>query len=381
MSRIVIAGGGLAGGLAALALARRRPEVELLVIDQGADFGGNHTWSFFDTDIPPDTRWVLDGIDAVRWTDHEIRFPRRRRTIPIGYNSIRSAALDAALKGSLRPAQYRLGTEIAGFGPTEVQLANGETIAADAVIDARGPGPMPGQQLGWQKFVGRLYRFPTPHKVARPIIMDATVPQHDGYRFVYYLPMSATQVLIEDTYYSAGAALDRDALRQRLEQAAAALGAGEPAVEDEEHGVLPVVMGGDFDALWPNSDPIPRLGLRGGFFHPTTSYSLPDAAANAAWLAAQTDYSAAALTTGLRARGAKMWRERGFYRLLNRMLFRAAEPDQSYRVLEHFYRLPPGPIARFYAGRLTAFDKLRVLTGKPPVPIGRALSAIFREAA
>ena len=121
--------------------------------------------------------------------------------------------------------------------------------------------------------------------------------------------------------------------------------------------------------------------MRGGFFHPTTSYSLPDAVANAAWLAERQDLSSPSLASGLRSRGQRLWGERGFYRLLNRMLFRAVDPDESYRVLEHFYRLPQGPIARFYAAGLTPLDKLRVLSGKPPVPIGRALSVIMRSAA
>jgi lycopene beta-cyclase len=58
------------------------------------------------------------------------------------------------------------------------------------------------------------------------------------------------------------------------------------------------------------------------------------------------------------------------------MLFRAADPPHRYRVLEHFYRLPEPVIARFYAGRSTMLDKMRILSGRPPVPIGRALSAL-----
>jgi lycopene beta-cyclase len=59
------------------------------------------------------------------------------------------------------------------------------------------------------------------------------------------------------------------------------------------------------------------------------------------------------------------------------MLYRAAEPTERYRVLEHFYRLPEALIGRFYAGRLTAWDKLKVLTGRPPVPVGKALAALL----
>jgi lycopene beta-cyclase len=62
--------------------------------------------------------------------------------------------------------------------------------------------------------------------------------------------------------------------------------------------------------------------------------------------------------------------------MLDTMLFKAAEPDERYKILERFYRLDPRLIGRFYAGRSTMLDKVRVLTGKPPVPLGRAVAAI-----
>jgi lycopene beta-cyclase len=58
------------------------------------------------------------------------------------------------------------------------------------------------------------------------------------------------------------------------------------------------------------------------------------------------------------------------------MLFRAAAPRLRYRVLEHFYRLDEELIGRFYAGRSTLFDKARILSGRPPVPLLRAAAAI-----
>jgi lycopene beta-cyclase len=63
------------------------------------------------------------------------------------------------------------------------------------------------------------------------------------------------------------------------------------------------------------------------------------------------------------------------------MLFRAAEPSARYRVLEHFYRLPEPLIGRFYADALTRPDKLRILSGRPPVPIGKALAALREKQA
>src|SRR5688572_32296500 len=40
-----------------------------------------------------------------------------------------------------------------------ILLGSGERIEADAVVDARGPGPAEALDLGWQKFVGREYRL------------------------------------------------------------------------------------------------------------------------------------------------------------------------------------------------------------------------------
>lgn len=380
MRRIIITGGGLAGCLAALALARRS-DVELILVEQQTSFGGQHIWSFFDTDVAPEHRWVVEELVEFHWTDHAVRFPRRSRTLGVGYNSISSTALDRAVRCRLKPDQYRLGATVREINAKHVVLANGERLEADAVIDARGKRSFGSLDLCWQKFVGRVCDFAAGHDVSRPVIMDATVEQLDGYRFLYFLPLSRSRLLIEDTYYSSKPALDVSLIEGRIDAAALRLRAGPFEAVEQERGVLPVVLDGEFDRFWPSQDTLPRLGVRGGFFHPTTGYSLPDAVVNAALLAKQRDLTPEGLARLTRKRAERLWHERAFYRLLNRMLFRAAEPGRSYEVLEHFYRLPEEVIARFYAARMTWLDKFRIVSGKPPVPIGRALMAIWRKAA
>lgn len=376
---LIIAGGGLAGGLAAVALAERRPDVRVLLIEQGPSFGGNHVWSFFDSDVDPVGRALLEPMVARRWPDHDVCFPQRRRRLELGYNSVRSELLDRVLRERLAGDQYRLGCTIEAVAGDHV-IAGGERIEADCVIDARGAQAAPGLDLAWQKFVGRTYRFPAAHKVIRPIIMDATVEQRDGYRFVYSLPFGPRELMIEDTFYSDGQGLDQAALAAGLDRMAATHGAAECV--GAETGVLPILLGGELEALWPrDAQPVARLGMRGGFFHPTTGYSLPDAVRNALLLCEQTDMRSEPLARLFRDQAERLWDGRRFFQMLNRMLFRAAEPDQRYRVLEHFYRLPLPTIARFYAARLTALDKVRILSGRPPVALGRALSVIRGKAA
>ncbi|MGZ8286310.1 MAG: lycopene beta-cyclase CrtY [Allosphingosinicella sp.] len=375
--RLIIAGGGLAGGLAALALAERRPDIDFLILEQGERFGGDHVWSFFDGDVAGPDRWLIEPLVGHRWSDHEVRFPHRRRTLGFGYNSVRSADLDSRIRSALAPERYRLGSRIAEIGPNHVILASGERYEAAAVIDARGAGPHPKLDLAWQKFVGLTCRFADDHGVARPVIMDSCVGQDDGYRFVYSLPFSTTLLLVEDTYYSTSPILDVPLVRGRVGSHLRRRGLEPAEILAQEAGVLPILLGGRLEDLWSASDPpVARLGLRGGFFHPTTGYSLPDAVRNAVLLTEQPEMTSAALHALFRQRAAALWHQRRFYQRLNRMLFRAAEPKRRYRILEHFYRLPEPLIARFYAGRLTALDKVRILSGRPPVPVGRAMAAL-----
>mgnify|MGYP000355578880 CR=1 FL=1 len=79
--------------------------------------------------------------------------------------------------------------------------------------------------------------------------------------------------------------------------------------------------------------------MRGAFFHPTTGYSLPEAVGLAEDLATHRHLSGPELHARTRRRSFRHWRRGGYYRLLNRMLFRAADPERRYRIFERFYRV------------------------------------------
>ncbi|MCJ7420745.1 lycopene beta-cyclase CrtY [Sphingomicrobium astaxanthinifaciens] len=373
---LIIAGGGLAGGLCALALAARRPERSILLVEREPRLGGNHVWSFFDSDVAAAERDLLAPLVVARWPRHAVRFPAHARGFAEGYNSITSARLDRVLRAAL--GDRIIEGEVTRIGPDHVVLADGRRLDARATLDARGlGGPPEGLDCGYQKFVGQMLRVPGGHGLAEPVIMDATVDQAQGYRFVYCLPFEEEQVFVEDTYYRLDPDLDRDRLAARIADYAAAQGWVGAVVEQEEQGVLPVVTGGRWDRFWPEDDPVARAGVRAGLFHQLTSYSLPEAARFARWLARQPALDGTALAQATRKAATRHWRASRFERMLARMLFHAADPPERYRVLERFYRLPAGLIARFYAGNTTLADKVRILAGKPPVRISRALEALI----
>jgi lycopene beta-cyclase len=373
---VIFAGGGLAATLAAYRLKARRADVRLLIVEAGERLGGNHTWSCHAGDLTPgQTHWMAPFVIR-RWPGQMVRFPRFTRRLAAAYQSVSSEKLHQVASAALAGA-VRLTTRIAGLERGAVTLDGGERLTAPCIIDGRGPAPTGTLALGFQKFIGLELRLASPHGEHLPVIMDATVSQDDGYRFVYTLPFAADRILIEDTYYADGPDLEPAALTRKIEDYAAARGWRIAEILRQETGTLPILLGGDIDAFWREAgDEVARIGLRACLFHPTTGYSLPDAVAIADALAALPELTTACAASLTQGASRQLWRERGFYRMLNRMLFLAAQPHKRYEIMQRFYSLPEPLIERFYRAASTHADKARILIGRPPVSIFRALAQI-----
>lgn len=372
---LILVGGGLANGLIALRLIQARPGLRLLMLESASRPGGNHTWSFHDGDLTQAQHAWLAPLVGRRWPRHRVIFPHRERLLNGGYASIFSRdfahMLDEALGDSLW-----VDTRVARLSPERVELEDGRVLHANAVIDGRGPADSAHLTLGHQAFLGREVRLDAPHGLDEPILMDASVPQQDGYRFVYLLPFSRDTLLIEDTHYVDRPAADAARLREHIDAYARDRGWRIVDTLREESGVLPIILAGDFDAFWQTARGQPRSGLRAGLFHPTTGYSLPQAMGLAERIAELGKLDARSLFQAIHAFAAREWHRQGYFRLLNRMLFLAGRPERRWQIMQRFYGLPEPLIERFYAGRLTRADKARILMGKPPVPLGEALKAV-----
>ena len=279
-AHVALAGGGLANCLIALRLCQRRPDVRLTLIEAHDRLGGNHLWSFHDSDLTADQRREMEALVVARWPHQEVRFPSLERRLDTGYNSIRSPRLAEVVGETLAAAGHRvlLGATITDLDARSVTLADGERLEAELVLDGRGARPSQHLSLAYQKFVGLHLELDRPHELDGPILMDATVEQRDGYRFLYTLPLGDRRLLVEDTRYADEPDLDHDELRTEIRDYATTAGWGPREVVHEEHGVLPIVLGGDVRRYWSEAPPgVPSVGLRALLFHPTTGYSLPEA--------------------------------------------------------------------------------------------------------
>ncbi len=363
---LALVGGGLQNGLIALAVRHARPDARITLIERGAHVGGNHTWCFHADDVADTSTPWLDPLVVTRWPGYDVAFPAHSRRLASPYSCVTSDRLAACVEGAVAVPGSELLVETSVVAATAdrvvVRARGGDTreLAARVVIDARGPDEASQTGCGWQKFLGQELVLATPHDLDRPILMDATVTQLDGFRFIYVLPLAPQRVLVEDTCFSDRAYLDVAELRMRIARYATDRGWTVTAIAREEVGVLPLP--------WSYELPAPArplvAGYAGGWFHPVTGYSFPIAARLAAFLAPRIpdDVFGAALADLARAHA----RQLEFALRLNWMLFKWFAPEDRHHVLERFYRLPEAVIRRFYALTTTPLDRARIVMGRPP---------------
>jgi lycopene beta-cyclase len=383
---ILFAGGGLSSVLSALAILRRWPTCRLLIVEQGDTLGAEHTWSFHHSDLTDAQHQHLAPFIVKSWAGQSVRFPGFQRTLDVPYHTISSQRLHAVAMETLGE-HVRLGVSVNDLDREGMTLSHGERIEGACVFDGRGPQPTEHLALAFQSFVGLDLELKAPHGLTAPVIMDATVEQLDGYRFVYLLPYDERRVLVEDTYYTPSSGLDVPTVRARARTYAEQQGWQVAREVSVETGVLPLMLGGDIESFYADhvDGPVP-IGLRAALFHSVTGYSLPNAVRLAdviadAFSARGTQIHTRDLREVVLAHGRTHWRQQAYYRVLNRMLFLAANGEERRGIFERFYGLSTALIQRFYAGQSSAWDKMRILVGKPPIPIVAAMRVLPPSAA
>lgn len=362
----LLVGGGLQNGLIAWLLLQRDPAAKVALIEAGDCIGGNHTWSYHATDVPEHVQELVASLAQHVWDEYQVHFPGIIRHVHLGYRTLHSSHLDRLLQlqfSSAPNARLFLSSPVAEVHANRVVLASGTELFGRTVIDARGPVPdaSPKARAGYQKFVGLELSLGAPSRTRTPILMDACVPQEDGFRFFYVLPLGPDRVLIEDTRFSEDPTLDQATLAQGILQYARARGYVVDEVLRRESGVLPMpyVSRG----AWSLTMPL-VAGYGGGFMHPATGYSFPVAlrvALHVAECAPESPLGAG--WDQLLRRHRTQYR---FATFLNRLLFTAYSPEDRYHIFQQFYQQPDAAIARFYRLELERTDMARMFTGAPP---------------
>ena len=377
----IFVGGGLANGLLAYWLRQKFPEKKMLLLEQGEALGGNHTWSFHDGDLTREQFKLIEPFISKTWTGYSVKFPKHSRRLNSPYHSIKS---DEFHEKIMNHVDVQLETRVVGVAPHNVTGKNGEQWSARCVFDGRGFPVFDPQMVGFQKFFGLDVMFSEPHGLTEPILMDATCPQLNDFRFFYCLPWDEKRMLVEDTRYSDTADLNSDAFHAEIKKYCEKKGWKIEKVLREEVGSLPIPLRANYlpsDKGMPDSwilRLVSCVGVRGGFFHSTTGYSLPETVRlieQIINLEPDHDRIFPLVVGSARKVAGRQW----FFRLLNRLLFQGCEPNLRYRILEFFYRRPRGVIRRFYSGKMWPTDYILMFLGVPPIKVRDAMGCLLHN--
>lgn len=356
---LLIAGGGVSASLAALAMARLRPEVPILLVPEGEELGGNRTLLLFDEGLSDEERELVAPLIADSWDSVYTAFPDKSRKLKLTCHAITPEQIEAAVREALRPDQIRMEDKIVAVRDTSLLLQGGETILGQGAVDARLWAHQTTLELGWRRSFGWLCEFAAPHRVDRPVLVDATTSEGKLCSFFSLIPFGQTRLLVDRIEYGAGSEIDTAAAGRAIADYVAARGWKGAAAERQEGGAVPVAMGGDFQAYWRiGGARVAKLGARGGFFHPATGSPLPDAIRTALLLARQRDFSGAALHDLFEAEATSLWKKREFYRGFNRLVLRSG---RGCAPLAGLFSLDTAVIGRFEADQLGLFDRRKVM--------------------
>ena len=356
---VLIAGGGVAGCLAALALARRRPDVPVMLVEERKKLGGNRFHHLFEGELGDEEKMLLEPIAEHRWPGFYTSFPGKTRNLKGALIGFGPDALHRATLEALGPKNLKLGTKIVAVRDDALVLDGGVTIKADGAIDARGAANLSMLELLWETRIERQIRLAAPHRLDRPVLIDATVDQGVGFSFVQTFPLDETRLRVAKVLVSERAQPD-EAAEGRLDHYIALRGWKPAKVESQSALAQPLPFGGDFASFWRiGGARVAKLGLRGGFYQPATGRTVADAARSGLLLAAQSDFSVAALHDLFEEEARQLWRRREFQRGVNAALADAS-PEARRGIMAGIYELDPGLISRFHADSLGLLDRRRV---------------------
>ena len=371
---LAIIGGGLSGGLIALAVRLAQPERRVILIEAAPALGGNHLWSFIDSDVDDKAKALLTPLVNYGWREFQVVFPQYKRALPHSFYSIRSDRFDQTLRAAMPNESILTGRRAIGVSSDGVVLEDGTMIAARGVVDARGPADLSLLDLHYRKFVGYELTLDGPHSVRRATLIDAAADPAEGFQYMMMLPIESDRLFIEDVRYEGYADLDMADHGQRIVNHAARFGWRIRSSARGQAGIIPVALGGNFEDYWNSGgEGVAKVGLRAALFHPVSGNTLADAARTAWMIAEADDWSGAALHKMLHAHAAKSWAKRAYYRRFAEEMLRNRPAARGYEMLEALYKLDSDLIARFHGMQLGFADRLALSVGDGPMPLGALL--------
>lgn len=275
----ILAGAGAAGLLVAYRMLRH-PDMQtkrVLLIDREAKTSDDRTWCYWEQGAGLFDDILHDSWDRIIVADDKGQM--QREISPYRYKMLRSSKFYAFIRNALAdsPRFDTLEAEIMGISTHTahalVRTSVGDFEAEKVLDSTTSPVDLSAQDkypLLQQHFVGHFVRS------ARPVfdpevatMMDFSIDQKGNTRFMYVLPTSENEALVEYTLFSKEL-LPMAEYEQAIEAYLVRLGVGDYEVVERERGSIPMCS----YPLWKHDTAHHyRIGTAGGWTKASTGYT------------------------------------------------------------------------------------------------------------
>ncbi|MCH1480805.1 MAG: lycopene cyclase family protein [Candidatus Poseidoniaceae archaeon] len=248
----------IGNGCAALSLAAKAeqlPDYNLTLIrPNGAPKSKDHVWGFWSDETLEDAVKLAKGT----WHQWAVITPKKRTIMSstsMPYNAIKRSDWTAHCQSLAQSSGVRI------IDQEDWQKENNSTV-----FDTRPP-VVPDECI-LQHFHGLEIKTNTPvFQANTAILMDFRVDQSKGMHFIYLLPYSTTEALVESTIFSTDLADEQFYLSTIDNYLAQHYQVEEYEITHRENGVIPL------GKLAPHDVNIPGLGANGGATRPASGYA------------------------------------------------------------------------------------------------------------
>ena len=367
----------LGAGAAGLMLARAMSEdswfqsKSILIIDKEVKNKNDRTWCFWE-----EGQGAYDHIVAKKWDyiyfnshaeDHRLLIT------PFTYKMIRGIDFYSDHLQAIKKAPHIefLQAEVSSI----VEKANLvlvhtslKIISCDYVFNSLFDINSLANQRKYpvlkQHFIGWFVKTPTSvfdNEAAS--FMDFSIPQRGNTRFMYVLPFSETEALVEYTLFSHSLLEEEEyekAIKDYLENK---LGTKEYEIQEKEKGQIPMTC---YDFESNNTERILHIGTAGGWAKPSTGFTFKNTTRNTKKLIRHLK----------KEESFKDFSVKNRFRLYDMLLLDILDRDNAMGSVifgSLFKKRKPMLILKFLDEQSSQWEDLQVITGCPTVPFSSAL--------
>ena len=286
----ILAGGGCAGlSLVYHLLESSLKDSQILIIDPNQGEIPNKTWCYWSKEALP----IHPQSARFSWNSFYLKDEAQQLTKPLNelsYHHLNSHDFYAHVLEKIRqfPNVHFLKEEVVALTPTgtEIQVTthSAESYSASFVFDSRVESNDSDQSILKQVFIGIRI------KVSEPLfdpkkwgLMDFETRSSNGFDFIYTLPFSTHEALIEYTAYTTEERSEEELLKELQEFLNQKYGSIAYDIQFQESGKIPMSTRNFFNSVSPRHIPI---GTAAGWTKPSTGYTFAPIQENCAAIVA-----------------------------------------------------------------------------------------------